>query len=55
MAMKRSETVIVTPALRLPVRQALRMNFSQRLKAGVQADSEWTPAFAGVTASEMPS
>jgi hypothetical protein len=29
-------TSFVTPALRLPARQALRMNFSQRLKAGIQ-------------------
>jgi len=46
---------IVIPALRLPARQALRMNFSQRLKAGISLllalavkDSE-IPAFAGMT------
>ena len=45
----------VTPALRLPARQALRVNFSQRLMAGVHSaalpasESVWIPAFAGMT------
>ena len=38
-----------TPALRLPARQALRMNCGQRPQAGVQFHApNWTPACAGI-------
>jgi len=42
------------PALRLPARQALRINFSQRLKAGISGEvralkPHEMPAFAGMT------
>jgi len=43
-------TFFVTPALRLPARQALRINSSRRLEAGAQSlFSVWIPAFAGMT------